>query len=102
MGTARRSLPWMAGSTQIVDLDRWDGLWDGGDPGASFEADVVLCAPVDPVATIGSLTAFGAVLKRCSCAGCWPGGRRRAAAAFSSWDRPWSHRFWPLIGDAGD
>jgi hypothetical protein len=43
--------------TQRVDLVRWAGPWDEGDPDANFKRDVALYAHVDTLATVGQLAA---------------------------------------------
>jgi Family of unknown function (DUF6027) len=41
----------------VVRLERWVGSWADDDPNASFKSDVALYSLVDPLATIGNLSA---------------------------------------------
>ncbi len=47
----------VADNRRVVDLVRWHGPWDKGDPDANFKSDVALYAHVDPMATIAALAA---------------------------------------------
>jgi hypothetical protein len=47
----------MTAETRAVEVGGSDGPWDADDPDAKFKADVALCSPVGPMATIGQLAA---------------------------------------------